>query len=65
MSRSDGLCWLSIIPKKIDNELLLLKDALLRIGGWMGNHLCIAQVGFERNYGLFLIMLSEWMYSCN
>ena len=45
-------------PTKNVNELWLLKDVLLSVGGGMGHHLCIAQVGFERGCGVFLYNVS-------
>ena len=58
---SHGLCRLRLTPTKNVNELWLLKNALLSVGGSMGCHPYIAQLGFESSHGVFLydIMLSE------
>ncbi|WMV45581.1 hypothetical protein MTR67_038966 [Solanum verrucosum] len=53
MNCSHGLCRLRLTPTKNVNELWLLKSALLSMGGGMGCHLCIAQVGFERVWDAF------------
>lgn len=54
MNCSHGLCWLRLTPTKNVNELWLLKNALLSVGSSMGFHPCMAQVGFESSYGVFL-----------
>lgn len=41
-------------PHKNVNELWLIKKELLSVGGSMVCHVCIASVGFESSYGLFL-----------
>ena len=33
------------------------QGALLSVGGSMGSHSCIAQVGFESSYGVFLYVI--------
>ena len=44
-----------------DNELWLLKNALLSGVRGMGLHPCIAQIGFESSHGMFfnVIMSNE------
>ena len=52
MLRSHGLCWLKLEPTKKCTELGLPKGLLVRVGGMMGRHLCIAQVGIWREFFL-------------
>uniref|UniRef100_M1E0T1 Uncharacterized protein n=1 Tax=Solanum tuberosum TaxID=4113 RepID=M1E0T1_SOLTU len=54
---SHGLCRLRLTPTMNDYELWLLKNALLSVGGGMGLHPCIAQVGFESSHGVFLYVI--------
>ena len=59
MNFSHGLYRLRLTPTNNVNELWLLKNALLSVGGNMGCHPCIAQVGFERGHGVFLYNVNE------
>lgn len=46
-------------PQKNVNDLWLLKDILFSVGGSIGNHLCIAQVGISHDVFLNMLMI-EW-----
>ena len=44
------------------NEIDLSKGALLRIGGRMGHHICIAQVDIWKEYWCVIVMkMNEWV----
>ena len=57
MLSSYGLCRLMISPIKESNELCLAKSVLLRLGGGMARHLCIAQACIGRESWSVLVML--------
>ena len=62
MLRFHNLCRLKLAPTKECDELGLSKGVRLRLGGGMGRHLCIAQVGIWRETWCVIVMLmNEWV----